>query len=315
MHTSMLIHPDELSKKWIDRLANAGVTAIGIHPPGGKVAAEQLKKLIERARTSEYRELIDYAHFRGLEVEYELHAASFLLPREYFSENPAYYRMNADGERTSDWNFCVTNKEALDTVAKNAADLALSLYGSSHTFYFWTDDGHGIHCHCPNCRHLSPSDQSLITVNRMLCEIRKHIPDAKMAYLAYMDTIVPPANVTPSDGVFLEYAPFEKYTAKGENADNLIKREKEMLEPLMEFFKKGTSKVLEYWYDNSMLSGWKKPPARFVLDREAMLRDIAEYRSMGFGSISSFACFLGEDYEELYGDFEIADLSRAASAP
>lgn len=315
MYTSMLIHPDELSKKWIDRLADSGIKAIGIHPPGGKAAAEYLKKLVERSKTSEYRKLIDYAHSRGLEVEYELHAASFLLPRENFTKNPAYYRMNADGERTSDWNFCVTNDEALELVAKNATDLALSLYGSSHTFSFWMDDGHGIHCHCPNCRHLSPSDQSLIVVNRVLREIKKHLPDAKMAYLAYMDCIVPPTSVKPEDGVFLEYAPFEKYTANGADATERISREKKMLEPLMELFGKETSKVLEYWYDNSLFSGWKKPPARFILDVDSMLRDIAEYRSMGFGYVSTFACFLGEDYEELYGSFDVVPFARAADKP
>ena len=42
------------------------------------------------------------------------------------------------------------------------------------------------------------------------------------------------------------------------------------------------------------------------MNREAMERDIAEYRRMGFESISTFACFLGEDYEALHGHVDVA---------
>ena len=36
-----------------------------------------------------------------------------------------------------------------------------------------------------------------------------------------------------------------------------------------------------------------------------MEREIAEYRRMGFETISTFACFLGEDYESLHGDVDV----------
>lgn len=42
-------------------------------------------------------------------------------------------------------------------------------------------------------------------------------------------------------------------------------------------------------------------------------RDIAFYREKGFEYISSFACFLGEDYEALYGAPDIAPFARGAS--
>lgn len=305
MNGSMIIHPEELSKKWIDRLANAGISTLGIHPGGGKSAVPLLKKMLETMKTDEYRSLIDYAHSRGLDVEYELHAAGYLMPRELFEEHPEYFRMNENGERTDDWNFCVSNSEALDLFANNAAELALSLYGSSKSFYFWLDDGHSLHCHCPKCKELSPSDQQMLVINRMLGAIKKHISDARMAYLAYMDSIVTPEKIGADDGVFLEYAPFEKYTAKGENAEELIRREREMTVPLMKFFDKEPKKVLEYWYDNSLFSNWKKPPAKFVLDEGAMRAEIEEYRKMGFDVVSTFACFLGKDYEELHGDVDI----------
>ncbi len=301
VQAQLIIHPDEISKKQIDRLCEAGVGRLGIHPVGGKEAARSLEELVKLSETKEYRELIDYAVSRDMKIEYELHAAGYLLPRSLFEQHPEYFRMNEVGERCPDYNLCVSNEDALALLSRNAADLALSLYKSAPSFYFWMDDGRNIHCHCPKCSRLSPSDQQLVALNSMLKEVKKHIPNAKMAYLAYVDTVLPPENTIPEEGIFLEYAPFEKYTAKGDNAPELVARELRMLAPLMDFFGREDCKVLEYWYDNSLFSGWKKPPRRFVLDREGMERDIAQYRELGFECISSFACYLGEDYEALYG--------------
>lgn len=305
MKSSMIIHPDELSELWIDKLVEAGVSTLGIHPAGGNLAYETLESLIALMKTPKYRALIDYARDRGLEIEYEIHAAGYLMPRDLFAEHPEYFRENEKGMRTNDMNFCVSNPEAMDLFAERAAELATSLYGSSHRFYFWMDDGHKIHCHCPKCRSLSPSDQQLLALEKALLKIREKLPDATLAYLAYMDTVVPPTRVPAPDGIFLEYAPLEKYTAKGENAEELIKREKEMMVSLIRYFENGTKKVLEYWYDNSLFSRWKKPPVRFELDEATMRREISEYKSVGFDSISTFACFLGADYNALYGDVDV----------
>ena len=311
MKNGMIIHPGELSKKWIDRLADAGIDTLGIHPEGGGDAPKTLARLLELLKTPEYRALIDYARSRGLGIEYECHAAGYLMDKSLFDSHPEYFRMNSDGERTPDWNFCVSNPDALSLFAKRAAELALALYGSGKDFYFWMDDGRGIHCNCPKCRALSPSDQQYIALRAAIGEIRRHIPDARMAYLAYIDTIAPPTFSHSDSGLFLEYAPFEKYTARGEDREVRIAREKAMIAPLLDYFGKDGAKVLEYWYDNSLFSRWKKPPARFVLDEEAMQRDVREYREMGFARASTFACFLGNDYEELYGEADILPFARA----
>jgi hypothetical protein len=310
MKSALLIHPDEITEKWIDRAKDAGVCTLGIHPKGGIRAPKNLSELLEVMKTEKFRALIDYAKARGLAVEYEFHAAGYLLPRELFSSHPEYFRVDAQGKRTNDWNFCVSNEDSLSLFAKRAAELALSLYGSEPNFYFWMDDRKDTHCMCDKCRSLSPSDQQLIAVNAMAREIKKYIPNAKVAYLAYMDSIVLPKCVTPEENVFLEYAPFEKYTARGEDAPALIEREKKMLLPLLDFFGKDGAKVLEYWYDNSMYSGWEKPPKKFTLDEAAMDADIAYYRELGFENISSFACFLGEDYEQLYGEIDISAFGK-----
>ena len=311
MKNSVLVHTDELSKEWIDRVADANIGAIGIHPCGGKTAATSLMRLVEELKTPKYRELIDYAYSRGIEIEYEMHACGYLLNRDLFDSHPEYFRVDKDGNRNSDFNLCVSNQNAVKLVAENAAKLATKLYRNNHIFYFWLDDGKDLGCHCPLCSKLSVSEQQLVVLNAMIKEIRKYIPDAKLAYLAYMDSIAAPKNVRANDGIFLEYAPFAKYTEKGENAAELIKREKEMIAPLMQVFGSEPAKVLEYWYDNSLFSAWKKPPKKFVLKEAEMRADIAEYKKAGFSAISSFACFLGEDYEKLHGNVDISPFGDA----
>ena len=83
-----------------------------------------------------------------------------------------------------------------------------------------------------------------------------------------------------------------------------------MLRNLLDFFGKDDAKVLEYWYDNSLFSKWKKPPVSFTPDSEAILRDYAFYRDLGFKNLSSFACFLGADYVELYGEPDLSLVSE-----
>ena len=77
MKKSMIIHPEELSQRWIDRLADAGVEILGIHPHGGNGAKDSLAELVELTRTDGYRALIDYARARGIEIEYEIHNSLF----------------------------------------------------------------------------------------------------------------------------------------------------------------------------------------------------------------------------------------------
>lgn len=314
MRSGLLIHPDELSRTWIDRMADAGITTLGIHPVGGKRAPRTLSELLKRCGEPDFQALLDYAATRGLQIEYEFHAAGYLMPRTLFAEHPEYFRMNAEGVRVPDHNFCVSNEEGMKLVAMRAVDAAKRLYGSRPVFYFWMDDQKDSHCMCPKCRHLSGSDQALLVINRILAEIRQIIPEAKAAYLAYYDSLNVPSVIKPADGVFLEYAPLEKYNAKGEDAAALIAHEEAMLEPLLAYFGEKDAKVLEYWFDNSMFSEWKKPPKAFALDEARMNEDIADYRKKGFCNIASFACYLGYDYEDRFAPVDIEPFAKAIHA-
>jgi len=202
MESQILIHPDELSHEWVDRARVNGIDVIGIHPVGGYKACQSLKDLVDKFVDHKFTKLIDYALNNNVKIEYEMHAASYLMPRELFDTHPEYFRIDETGKRNSDKNFCVSNSEALSIVSKAAVELVSKLYKSTDRYYFWMDDVKDKRCMCDKCRHLSMSDQQMIYVNNMLKEIQMTNPKAKMVYLAYFDCIEPPKWIKPIKGVF-----------------------------------------------------------------------------------------------------------------
>ena len=306
-HASLLIHPDELSTAWIDRLVAAGIPTLALHPVGGKQACKAVEEMVKTLQTPAYRALLDEAARRGLHIEYEMHAARYLLPEAEFQAHPQWFRMKADGERSTDWNCCPSNTEALDYIAERAAALVKKLYRSSHRYFLWMDDAKDSCCHCPACRNLSPSDQQMTVMNHILRRLKKDDPETSLAYLAYFECIEPPTKVAPETGIFLEYAPFERDFHKPLTED----AQSEPLEKLLAYFGKKGAKALDYWYDNSLFSNWKKPPQAFAVDKPVLAADFAYYRALGFEDIGCFACYLGPDYEELHGKLDISDFAKA----
>lgn len=307
MKKTLLIHPEELSRAWIDRMVDVGCDALTLHPVGGYEAHLTLERMLESFAAPEMRGLLDYAASRGLAVEYAMHSARYLLPASLFEAHPTYFRMNREGVRTPDFNFCVSNEEALSLYAENAARLASRLYGSSDRYFFWMDDCKDAFCHCERCARMTPADQQLTVLNAVLRRLRADIPTAKVSYLAYFETTPCPTTVQPAEGVFLEYAPFERDF--GQTADHVSAEETKNVCDLLDLFGREDARILEYWYDNSMFSGWKKPPKQFIPDHDRIRYDIAYYRGLGFHEIASFACYLGADYEALWG---VADIGAFA---
>ena len=221
--------------------------------------------------------------------------------------------MNEEGERTPKLNFCASNEEALDFVAKRAAEAASKLYRSTHRYFFWLDDAHDAFCHCPKCSQYSASDQQMIIMNRMLKEIRKIDPEATLAYLAYFETLTPPEKIKPDEGIFLEYAPIDRdhHTSLAEAGNEKNTSQNQYIKELIQTFGADTAKVLDYWLDNSLFSNWTKPPKPLVADEKVIQADFDYYSDLGFKDISCFACYLGADYVELHGEPDIKAFAEA----
>ncbi len=168
MKTQFIVHPDEVRKELIDELVLNKIDCLGIHPIGGKDAYKTLEDLIALLKTPKFRAILDYAKERGIQIEYELHSMGYLMPKSLFCTHPEYFRINEKGERNSDYNFCISNNEAMEIVCKNAVKLATSLYNSSLNFYFWVDDGRNVFCSCEKCKNLTPSNQAMKITNAIL---------------------------------------------------------------------------------------------------------------------------------------------------
>lgn len=313
MTASLLIHPEELNREWIDRCVTLGIPTLALHPVGGWRSPFTMKAMLDRLETAEYRALLDEALDKGLTVEYEMHAARYFLPKTEFESHPEWFRMDENGKRTPDTNFCVCNEDAMAFVIKRAAEASKKLYRNSHRYFFWLDDAKDAFCHCPRCSQYSPSDQQMLVMNRMLAEIRKDDPKATLAYLAYYSTLTPPMQIKPDEGIFLEYAPIDRdhhrpmsdTTCEKNNSQNRD------IQALLDVFGKDGAKVLDYWLDNSLFSEWTKPPKAFTPDAPVISADFDYYRALGFSDFSCFACYLGDDYVALHGEPDIKPFADA----
>lgn len=305
----ILVHPEDLTYDWLKWMSDAQLNTLGLHPVGGESACGSLQQAIYTHGLPQSRALRAEANARGITVEYEAHTMGWLLPRSLFAQVPDWFRMNEKGARVADFNMCASNPDALDYVARRARLLAELLDTGSSRYYYWLDDVAHCTCHCPACRSLSASDQQLRILNAMLSGLRQYDRQAKLCYIAYNDAMAIPRHVEPADGIFLEYAPFRRNPHRPINDPDCPENvsESKPLRDLISFFGMQDAKVLDYWMDNSLFSRWTKPPKRFALDEDVMRRDVDFYHSLGFTAIASFGCYLGPDYQALYGAPSLAE--------
>lgn len=313
-YRGVVIHPDEVSDYWSTLLSQTSLNLLGIHPVGGLSSEEHINDAISILNTPKAQDSITQLKERGVDIEYEMHALSWLLPRSLFDEHPDWFRMDEHGNRVSDFNCCMTNTEALSFIAKRAAKLAQFFVPTTNRYHFWLDDVASSRCYCPNCSSLSVSDASLLVYNAILKGIKTVNPDACHCYLAYHDTLHVPTQIKPEPGIFLEYAPMQRDLHLPLIDPDSSKNTSQIkpLDELLNVFGTKNAKVLDYWLDNSYLSGWKKPVKRFKPEPEVFKKDIEFYIEKGFEIITCFACYLGEDYFELYKEYpDIISYSNA----
>lgn len=306
---SVLINPSDIGTEWIDIFKSSGLEILGIHPVAGRAAEGHLLRLLDMTGEKDLRDFVDEIYNSGGKVEYQIHAMSYLLPRSLFSSHPEYFRVDENGKRTAEFNLCPSSGDALKIVEEKAYELASRLYRSSEKYYLWTDDVKDSFCHCEKCRDLSPSDQALMIYNAVLRGVRKYRSDAKVSYLAYQEASPPPEKVKPEDGIFLEYAPIERDLSVP-ITDEKNAPCRDVLAPLLDFFGRENSRVLEYWVDNSLFCGWHLPLKNLPFYPDVIKKDAEYYRLLGFEGLSSFACYLGPDYIKEFGTPPIKEFAN-----
>lgn len=295
----VLIPEDLTLADWPERAKQAGLTTIGIHhqnSPG---------TVVRWVKSDVGQRFLQQCGRLGLHVEYELHAMKELLPRTLFGKNPELFRMNEKGERTPDANCCVHSELALEIICENAVAIARLLRPTTGRYFYWGDDGQPW-CRCPKCRGLSPSEQALMVESPIWGALRTQDRNAQLAHLAYSNTLSPPKQIKPGDGIFLEYAPIRRrYDVPYERQQGPNDRDGlPALDANLEVFPKDTAQVLEYWLDVSRFSRWKRPAVRLPWNKEIFLADVETYRKRGVQHITSFVVWIDAQYQERFGNLD-----------
>lgn len=245
----------------------------------------------------------------GIDIEFEEHMMSFLLPRELFETYPDYFRMDRNGKRTADANGCPSSEGAISQVKLHARDICRNYRSTNHKYYCWLDDGGDV-CHCPKCEGLNAADQALIFENAILESMREVDPDATLAHLAYHNTTEAPKSVKPVEGIFLEFAPFFRTWdqplantwAKGRDGVTTHAEYLRHLKENLKVFPAETAQVLEYWMDDSLFSGWNYSNLVEVpWNNDMFLKDIETYASHGIRNITCYAAYVGPSYVQKFG--------------
>lgn len=308
----IIIHPQECGDYFASRLEETHLNVLGVHPEGGTAAHASMENCIQMLETDEWRHFRRRMDKARIAVEFEMHALSWILNRSLFDKHKEWFRMNEDGVRVPEFNCCASNPDVLDYIRERSAELARIFHPDTDKYYFWIDDVASASCQCEKCRALSPSDQALTLYNAIADGLSSVNSRAKQSYLAYYATLPVPTNVKKRDNVFLEFAPLARdfdvslfYESREKNYSQV-----KTLPALLDFFGRDDAKVLEYWMDNSLFSGWKKPPKELHFNAKTCEADVNRYKELGFTSITSFGCFLGEDYRDLYGDADLSEYDR-----
>jgi len=294
----VVLVPEDLTlADWPQQAKDAGLTTIGLHHQNSPQAVVQCVK------SDVGQQFLEQCQKLGLEIEYELHAMKELLPRDLFAKNSEMFRMDDRGQRLGDFNCCVHSDQALAIICENAVQIGKVLRPSTSRYFYWGDDGRPW-CHCPKCRELSPSEQALVIENRICRALREVDPKAQVAHLAYHNTLVPPVNVKPDQGIFLEFAPIQRrYDIPYEQQqDPKLAEGLPALDSNLTVFPKDTAQVLEYWLDVSRFSRWKRPGVKLPWNREVFLADVETYRKRGVRHVTTFAAWIDADYMDRFGD-------------
>lgn len=297
----VVVYPNDVTSvgldEWERRIRQSRINLIGLHAATVNDPIDTLEAFIRSATGQDFLHLCDRF---GVDVEYELHALQYVLPRDLFDTHPEYFRQDEEGQRQMQYNMCFTSEEAVEAMRPQIERLMEWMKPTTHRYFFWTDDKQGKFCFCDECSAYSPSEQALIYENRLLKLLREYDPEATLAHLAYHQTVEPPVKVRADEGIFLEFAPINR-----DYSEPLPSVSAEALEANLLVFPAYTQHILEYWLDESMYSHWKRDQlVPLPFKEEECARDIINYRGMGATDITCFATWLYGDYIRSFGSTE-----------
>ncbi len=108
----IVLHDTDCGTYWAERLEKSGLNVVGVHPAGGVDAHLTLAACMELVKTDRFREFRQRMNRVGIAVEFEMHALTWILPRDLFDAHSDWFRMDENGERTPRFNCCASSDAA-----------------------------------------------------------------------------------------------------------------------------------------------------------------------------------------------------------
>ena len=229
--------------------------------------------------------IVAAARERGMTVQFGGHHLPALLDRDLFGAHPDWFPFR-NGRRDARYNLCVSSQGATDHLRKNARAF-FERFPGANMYHLWADDIRGGGwCECDGCEALTPSDQALMATNLVAEVLAEVAPRARIAHLAYRDTLEPPVRVRPLANVNLLWAPRERCYAHSAGDTNCARNRVEYWTPfeaLRGTFGNDPTRidVFEY-YSDSVLFKWLAPPSVELLPKDA-----ADYLAAGVGNLQN----------------------------
>lgn len=209
---------------------------------------------------------------RGMTIQFGGHHLPALLPRMLFAEHPDWFPLRS-GTRDGRFNMCVSSPGAVEHVGLAAREFFARFPGAD-IYHLWADDIRGGGwCECDGCAELTPSDQALRATNIVAAALAESAPAARVAHLAYHDTLQAPSSVSPAENVLCLFAPRERCYAHAINDESCAKNSNEYWQPytgLLKTFNNDRNRVsvFEYHSDAILFKGMA-PTHLEVLPRDA----------------------------------------------
>ena len=257
---------------WVDFMPKVKLNTIGVHAFVGQGIGE-------RGTVDDAREAERLAADRGLRIDLEAHCFGSA--------------------------FCPSDGDGMSAAASRMVEMVKRLPDSTRDLFLWQADGHIEKCDCPEHQEHTPSDQTLLLVNHLLAAARTARPDAKLCYLAYINTLPAPRNVKPEDGVFLEWAPIRRCMSHALNdpacAIN-VEGHVPHLHDNLEVFGADDAQVLGYWLDASLFNRGRfdANSRRLPFFPHLIRDDLHFYQSLGIKQVTTFACQLDRSYFDMF---------------
>ncbi|MEX0782463.1 MAG: DUF4838 domain-containing protein [Dehalococcoidia bacterium] len=225
--------------------------------------------------------IIAEARRRGLTLQFGGHHLPTLVPPEEFERHPDWFPVR-NGARDPKYNLCTATPELHGYLARRT-EAFLERFPGADIYHMWGDDIRGGGwCNCATCGAMSASDQALLATNLMAETVARVLPGAKVAHLAYHDTLEPPT-IEPRENVTALFAPRERCYAHAIDDAACQRNRPDYWEPFTRFaglFPAGRMQVFEYYSDAILFKGLA-PTHLQVLPRDAQAYASAGVWNMG----------------------------------